>query len=795
MNFWSRHILALIATCAVLLSTPFSLQFALAAEPLSIIGPNGQTNNAAKQYGPIKALDTLWSIAQKVKPDPSLTAHQVMAAIYDANPQAFSTSSYSSLEKGAILAIPSQGAMAQYPKAAPTTKKKAVPKKPSEIKPVASTSVPSAELKKLAGQSVQLEGLSEQLQAEKARSQRLSDELFKMQGVQVLSASDNQEQKTNIAELNEKLALLNDKLQASLIQSAKQKQALDTAQEQVSTLTAIELDLRSQSQANQPPTFWQSIMATPWLLAGFTLVPALLLIIAIWAWFIRRAGADVSPNGHHSNSANNAVTDPEPEPEGNSDDRVDPHMEEDEPANTHSSEGTLHAEGLDKDSSDDENNDRAIHLDSQAPDASFEALQNEQTDESLDPVEPKIEVDSSIDDLWAEVIEEHDETDLSDNSADNEKGTVSESVTQDNFSQTSLNADSYDEPTISASNNAIAASSMESEPAEEVANIPFNTDSHVEEELIEQVDLDAYSNNSAQLNPDEVERFFHSKEEKAELLPTDNEQPFEMNLNDGDNDSLILSASLADEIAAELENDIPQVDIRHLESDIPDDDELESLLAEFDNVSPIKQGMDMNVPLSDDPLLGNIGGLSGNVPDDIAKANAEQQEAMAESVSDIDALLAELEDEVVIVDPLSARSSDQNGQGRLNDVPSSAFQARSVKEDEALVFNSELDKFEQENSFIDINSLLNDEPERMQGRVDPYFESDIEIDELESLMGKASDPELSEQSMGAKLDLARAYMEIDDKDSARALLKEVGLEGDEKERREAGGLLNELVGL
>jgi len=51
----------------------------------------------------------------------------------------------------------------------------------------------------------------------------------------------------------------------------------------------------------------------------------------------------------------------------------------------------------------------------------------------------------------------------------------------------------------------------------------------------------------------------------------------------------------------------------------------------------------------------------------------------------------------------------------------------------------------------------------------------------------------AENSINAKLDLARAYIEIDDNDSARALLKEVKLDGNDRQQEEAARLIKELV--
>lgn len=61
-------------------------------------------------YGPVAAGETLWGIASKVRPNLSVSMAQVMEAIFQANPQAFS-GTYETLKKGATLSIPSADSM------------------------------------------------------------------------------------------------------------------------------------------------------------------------------------------------------------------------------------------------------------------------------------------------------------------------------------------------------------------------------------------------------------------------------------------------------------------------------------------------------------------------------------------------------------------------------------------------------------------------------------------------------------------------------------------------------------
>ena len=91
-----------------------------------IIKPvNAETANAHKhisatsvsQYGPTTSVDTFWRISQKVRPNNSISIYQVMAAIFDANPHAFSGNNYNGLERGMMLTIPSADVMKQISRA------------------------------------------------------------------------------------------------------------------------------------------------------------------------------------------------------------------------------------------------------------------------------------------------------------------------------------------------------------------------------------------------------------------------------------------------------------------------------------------------------------------------------------------------------------------------------------------------------------------------------------------------------------------------------------------------------
>ncbi len=57
------------------------------------------------EYGPVRRNETLWQIADRIRPA-GITVHQMMVALYRANPQAFLNGNINLLKKGRVLRIP-----------------------------------------------------------------------------------------------------------------------------------------------------------------------------------------------------------------------------------------------------------------------------------------------------------------------------------------------------------------------------------------------------------------------------------------------------------------------------------------------------------------------------------------------------------------------------------------------------------------------------------------------------------------------------------------------------------------
>ncbi|MDM5074448.1 MULTISPECIES: FimV/HubP family polar landmark protein [Aeromonas] len=101
----------------------------------------------------------------------------------------------------------------------------------------------------------------------------------------------------------------------------------------------------------------------------------------------------------------------------------------------------------------------------------------------------------------------------------------------------------------------------------------------------------------------------------------------------------------------------------------------------------------------------------------------------------------------------------------------------------------------QESGYVEIDKLLA-EADASTTEQEPYqgFSLDVGLDGFPEVLPESTgfDVDADDGGVGAKLDLARAYLEIDDKDSARELLQEAAEQGTDHQRAEAEKLLKRL---
>lgn len=100
-----------------------------------------------------------------------------------------------------------------------------------------------------------------------------------------------------------------------------------------------------------------------------------------------------------------------------------------------------------------------------------------------------------------------------------------------------------------------------------------------------------------------------------------------------------------------------------------------------------------------------------------------------------------------------------------------------------------------ESGYVEIDKLLA-EADATTTEQEPYqgFSLNVGLDGFPEVLPESTgfDVDADDGGVGAKLDLARAYLEIDDKDSARELLQEAAEQGSDHQRAEAEKLLKRL---
>jgi len=147
---------------------------------------------------------------------------------------------------------------------------------------------------------------------------------------------------------------------------------------------------------------------------------------------------------------------------------------------------------------------------------------------------------------------------------------------------------------------------------------------------------------------------------------------------------------------------------------------------------------------------------------DVTAPSNEQVNELDNPALDLDALLSEeTDDEASLVDIPAAQGEDVEG----------------LSED-----------------FLDVEALLT---ESVEAESDPMLDAELNLDvALDEFTGVTGDEDVidvdGDQGVGAKLDLARAYIEIDDVESAKELLQDIAESGEQEQQQEAQSLLDKL---
>jgi len=96
------------APASTAVAQPQSRQGLSRTAPATVRSPQPATAPSAESYGPIRRNDTLWSIAERLRPGNDISMHQMMLALQRKNPQAFANNNMNNLMAGVTLNVPSR---------------------------------------------------------------------------------------------------------------------------------------------------------------------------------------------------------------------------------------------------------------------------------------------------------------------------------------------------------------------------------------------------------------------------------------------------------------------------------------------------------------------------------------------------------------------------------------------------------------------------------------------------------------------------------------------------------------
>ncbi|MFT5879001.1 MAG: pilus assembly protein FimV [Moritella sp.] len=731
---------------------------------LQLKGPQVQTPSSPTSYGPVAKSDTLWSIAKATRPNARLNLYQTMAAIVALNPYAFLDGDINRIIDGSILKIPSAAQIratdgAQLQQALNQPVKTQPAKSMISTKTVTNTSNPAPIVRAVAGGK---NNKLTQLQGELAESNEhllVSSETNRRLKLQLESI------RVELAALKQQMELDN-QLRAELSALIKQqKDQLDLQQAQIDEVTnQAEIDETNNSKS--------------WLIIGVAGVFILLSLVWLGLWLKNRHDQKMHAEDAAIFDADNAVDElsdyltaenyTASEQQLNDADQLA--AESAEPVNT-----------LDMLSSEGE-----ADFNRQLPDE-FEMTDGTEAFADGIAVSEPIDVDiTTSDPVIPDIIEQMPEfsaTTIDDNNFSDIDLTLDDAHTS--FENDTITPDlswrdelDSDETTLADVAGLIPAQTAADDDASDMDN-PLDADLAEIDDMLAQ-----YRPNDQSIETEAFDTGSETITEREQQSQTENDTIANQVTDTDEIDSLIAEAELTAKTAASTETE-----------DLGDDAELpqsygqtvDEMLAELDNSELDKVELD-NVEFDSNSVSVDVDSTleeanstvkeANSVPvtpdNGAAQANAEntqepdakpQPASKDNQLDDIEAMLAEFSP--------NAFSNDASEQAPID-------QAAAKQEE-----------------FIDIDKLLNESAQALTStEEEPYdqVKLDVGLDEYSHTLLDHNDVDIDDDSnsIGAQLDLARAYLEIEDKEGAKSILDPLAGTGNAAQQAEVSKLLSRL---
>ncbi|WP_333608955.1 FimV/HubP family polar landmark protein [Arsukibacterium sp.] len=228
-----------------------------------------------RQLGPLTANDTLWRIAEQIRPNDSVSNYQVMYALMLLNPDAFIDGNLNHLRPGAILTIPDLRAIRQIDAELARRKSEADDRQWAERN---RREAARLALKTADTQTNPLLPQLEQLRSDFTNSMQLIESIV----------YENNQLKDSLGRLETELVALKSQLSED---SLLQQQINLLLQQQAELLAAEQARLAAEAAAAEQSSSVAQWLSSPigWLLAAS--LPALLLLFGVLLWVKRRSKA------------------------------------------------------------------------------------------------------------------------------------------------------------------------------------------------------------------------------------------------------------------------------------------------------------------------------------------------------------------------------------------------------------------------------------------------------------------------------------------------------------------------
>lgn len=205
--------------------------------PATSVTRSASRTSGADSYGPIRRNETLWSIAEQLRPA-GVSTHQMMLALQRKNPQAFVNNNINNLQAGVTLAVPTRDEIAGMSASEAFSESQRQYSEWSE-NPVAE---PAAVTATDAGSS-----------ATESRLQLMAPDMQSVEGAAAagdpVEATAGETGADSASDLNQQLAMANEEVETSRAETAQFRSQVSELEQQVETMKRL-LELKDEELAS-----------------------------------------------------------------------------------------------------------------------------------------------------------------------------------------------------------------------------------------------------------------------------------------------------------------------------------------------------------------------------------------------------------------------------------------------------------------------------------------------------------------------------------------------------------------